>query len=89
MQMTHTTKGIHNSADMLTLPIPAGVYRISYRYPAYRFTIKISRFIDMSIQIEKFLPNWRFGLGEAVFVDTMKLLSDSDAIQSAKNVYVT
>ena len=66
---------IHLQSDMLTT-------LISDRSPAYRITIKISRYVDIATKIKKFLPILRFGLGGAIFVNTM--LHDSDTIQFAK-----
>ena len=60
----------------------------SDRSPAYHFTIKISRFIDISTIIKKFLPILQFGLWESVFVDTLKLLPASDTIIFAKKAFI-
>ena len=57
---------------------------ILYLVPAYCFTIKIFLSIDISTKIKKYLPIKQFGLGEAIFVDTMKLLPDSDSYVQKK-----
>ena len=59
--------------DMLTLPIWSGVFRFLDRSSAYRSTVKKSRFLDIPHAIIKILPIFLFCLGEAMFVDIIRL----------------